>query len=136
MLLALVWVFVYSPLWAAPHSVKLAAGKRIVEARIARTPSELGQGLSGVSDLGEDEGMLFILPRRDKVRFCMASVGIPLSIAYLDSDGRVLKIEDMDPDSPGRMYETPDQARFALEMNQGWFKRYGLKEGDRIERRS
>jgi uncharacterized protein len=121
---------------AAPASVKLVAGGEVIDAQIARSDEELGLGLSGATALGENEGLLFVLPKGGKSKFHMKAVTLPLSIAYLDQRGRILKLEDMDPKAPGRMYEAPDQTRFALEMNQGWFERHGLREGDRIRRKS
>ncbi len=132
---------VYSALLAAstapiPVSVQLIAGKKMVEARVARKNEELEQGLSGISQLGEDEGMIFVLPKKSKTKFHMKGVKIPLSIAYLDWRGKILKIEDMDPKTLERIYEAPDKTRYALEMNRGWFERAGLKKGDPIRRKS
>ena len=132
---------IYSILLAAsespmPVSVQLIAGKKIVETKVARADKELEQGLSGISQLGEDEGMIFVLPKKSKTKFHMKGVKIPLSIAYLDWRGKILKIEDMDPKTPESIYEAPDKTRYALEMNQGWFERSGLKKGDSIRRKS
>ncbi len=132
---------VYSALLAAsaipvPVSVQLIAGKKTVEARVARSDEELEQGLSGISQLGEDEGMIFVLPKKGKTKFHMKGVKIPLSISYIDWRGKILKIEDMDLKTPERIYEAPDKTRYALEMNLGWFGRSGLKKGDQIRRKS
>lgn len=120
----------------SPISVELIAGEKTIDAWVVFTQKELEQGLSGEPWLRENEGMLFVLPKKGKIKFHMEGVKIPLSIAYLDGRGKILKIEDMDPKAPDRMYEAPDKTRFALEMNQGWFRRNGLKEGDRIRRKT
>ena len=131
---------IYSTLAASvppiPISAQLIAGKKIVEAKVVRADAELQQGLSGISQLGENEGMIFLLPKKSKTKFHMKGVKIPLSIAYLDWRGKILKIEDMDPKTPERIYEAPDKTRYALEMNRGWFDRSGLKKGDSIRRKS
>jgi len=132
---------IYSTLLAAseapiPVSVQLIAGKKIVEAKVARANEELQQGLSGISLLGEDEGMIFVLPKNRKTKFHMKGVTIPLSIAYLDWRGKILKTEDMDLKTPERIYEAPDKTRYALEMNRGWFERAGLKKGNSIRRKN
>ena len=116
-------------------SVELIAGEKVIDAWVVFAKEELEQGLSGVPWLREDEGMLFVLPKKVKTKFHMRGVKIPLTVAYLNGRGKVLKIEDMDPKTPERIYEAPDDARFALEMNQGWFHRNGLKTGDRIRRK-
>jgi len=117
-------------------SVELMAGGKAIDAWVVFAESELEQGLSGVLWLGANEGMIFVLPKKTKTRFHMTGVTIPLSIAYLNGRGKILKIEDMDPKTPERIYEAPDDTRYALEVNQGWFDRNGVKKGDRIRRRS
>ncbi len=129
----------HSVLLASPPpssiSVELIAGEKVIDAWVVFAKEELEQGLSGVPWLREDEGMLFVLPKKVKTKFHMKGVKIPLTVAYLGGRGKVLKIENMDPKTPERIYEAPDDARFALEMNQGWFRRNGLKTGDRIRRK-
>jgi len=117
-------------------SVELIAGDKAIDAWVVFAQEELEQGLSGVLWLGENEGMIFVLPKKTQTKFHMKGVTIPLSIAYLNWRGKILKIEDMEPKTPERIYEAPDGTRYALEMNQGWFERNGLKEGDRIRRKS
>ena len=117
-------------------SVELTAGDKVIDAWVVFAQGELEQGLSGVLWLGENEGMIFFLPKNTKARFHMKGVTIPLSIAYLNWRGKILKIEDMDPKTPERIYEAPDGIRYALEMNQRWFERNGVKERDRIRRKS
>lgn len=116
-------------------SVELDAGEKVINAWVVFTQGALEQGLSDVSWLGEDEGMIFVLPKNARVKFHMEGVKIPLSIAYINWRGKILKIEDMDPEMPERIYEAPEGARYALEMNQGWFERNGLKPGDPVRRR-
>ena len=127
-----------SALLASPSpssiSVELIAGEKVIDAWVVFAQKELEQGLSGLPWLGENEGMLFVL-KKNKTKFHMKGVKVPLSIAYLDGRGKILKIEDMNPETPELIYEAPDKTRYALEMNHGWFKRYGLKEGDQIRRR-
>ena len=117
-------------------SVELIAGDKAIDAWVVFAQEELEQGLSGVLWLGENEGMIFVLPKKTQTKFHMKGVTIPLSIAYLNWRGKILKIEDMEPKTPELIYEAPDGTRYALEMNQGWFERNGLKEGDRIRRKS
>ena|GEM_PF-1441270 len=130
----------HSSLLASPPpssiSVELVAGEKVIDALVVFAQEELEQGLSGVPWLGENEGMLFVLPKKGTPKFHMKGVNIPLSIAYLNWRGKILKIEDMDPKTPERIYEALHDTRYALEMNQGWFERNGLKEGDRIRRKS
>ncbi len=117
-------------------SVELIAGDKVIDAWVVFAQEELEQGLSGVLWLGENEGMIFVLPKKPQTKFHMKGVTIPLSIAYLNWRGKILRIEDMDPKTPERVYEAPNDTRYALEVNQGWFERNGVKVGDRIRRKS
>jgi uncharacterized membrane protein (UPF0127 family) len=78
--------------------------------------------------LGRDQGMLFVYPTEGPRSFWVKNTLIPLSIAYLNKDGLIVRIADMKPKD-----ETPipssRPAMYALEMEQGWFVSHGVKEG-------
>jgi hypothetical protein len=62
----------------------------------------------------------------------MKDTRIPLSIAFLDESGRVLAIEDMAP-LDETLHPSPGPVRYAIEANQGWFERNGIRAGDKFE---
>jgi uncharacterized membrane protein (UPF0127 family) len=100
-----------------------------IRVEVARTPEERAQGLMGRERMGKDDGMLFIFEVEDRHGFWMKNTLIPLSIAFIDREGRIVRITDMMPlsfDSHG----PPRPVLFALEMNRGWFKANGIREGD------
>jgi uncharacterized membrane protein (UPF0127 family) len=80
-------------------------------------------------NLGDGKGMLFIFDRDEILSFWMKNTRIPLSIAFIAKDGRILEIRNMQPQD-----ETPVRssrsARYALEVPQGWFSRAGIAPGD------
>lgn len=78
--------------------------------------------------LTESSGMLFIFPDEDVVRMWMKDTVIPLSVAFLDRDGRVLNIEEMRPLTL-EPHASRSAARFALEMDAGWFARHHVAPG-------
>ena len=80
-------------------------------------------------ELPEDRGMLFIWPSAVKQSFWMRNTSIPLSIAFLDEDGKILQVEDLRPHDE-RYTRSKDEVRYALEVNRGWFAKNGLKAGD------
>jgi uncharacterized membrane protein (UPF0127 family) len=102
-----------------------------VRAEIARTDDERSRGLMHRKKLPDGEGMLFVFERDQILSFWMKNTLIPLSIAYISSDGRILEIHDMIPGdlSPVRSGRS---ARYALEVPQGWFGRAGTSVGDRL----
>lgn len=103
----------------------------VVWVEIARTEEERTRGLMFRKKLSENTGMLFVYENEDFRCFWMKNTYIPLSLAYIDSDGVIFQIEEMKP-----LDEVPVEsvrpARFVLEVNQGWFRRNGIGIGDRI----
>ena len=108
-----------------------AGGKVMVKAEIARTSAQQQQGLMHRKVLKDGEAMLFIFERDEILSFWMKNTLIPLSIAYITSDGRILEIYDMEPGNLNPVYSSRS-ARYALEVPKGWFSRAGLGVGDRL----
>jgi len=95
----------------------------------AKTPEERAKGLMGRKQLGQDEGMLFIFEKEDYNGFWMKNTLIPLSIAFMDREGRIVKITDMKPLTL-ESHDPPKPILYALEMKKGWFSANGIKVGD------
>jgi len=129
-------LFVLLVLWAVPvaHSqtplkIPLYIGQKEIWVEVARTPEERNHGLMDRKVLGKDEGMLFIFETEDRHGFWMKNTFIPLSIAFIDKNGKIAWITDMQPltlDS----HVPPQPILYALEMNKGWFSSHGIKAGD------
>ena len=113
-----------------------ASGDESVKVRveIADKPDEQAKGLMYRMALGQERGMLFVFPTEEDRSFWMKDTLIPLSIAYIDSEGRIVDIQDMkalDDDPPH--YVSAEPARYALEVNKGFFDERGVKVGDRLD---
>ncbi len=117
---------------ADERRVELIVGEHPFFVELARTEEEWQRGLMFRETLGADEGMLFVFPDSRPRSFWMRDTRIPLSIAYIDADGRILEIHDMEPFSlePVR---SRSPARYALEVNRGRFDELGIVPGDRID---
>jgi uncharacterized membrane protein (UPF0127 family) len=114
-----------------PH-VFLQAGIHRIKAEVARSQLERSRGLMLRKSLQPNSGMLFEFERAAMHCFWMKNTLIPLTIAFLDDDGTIVTLADMQPhDESSHCPEKP--VRRALEMEQGWFKAKGLKVGDRIK---
>jgi uncharacterized membrane protein (UPF0127 family) len=98
---------------------------------VARTPEERNLGLMGRTHLGKDEGMLFIFEAEDFHSFWMKNTFIPLSIAFIDKDRRIVWMTEMKPMTLDS-HVPPKPILFALEMNKGWFSSHGIKVGDTV----
>jgi uncharacterized membrane protein (UPF0127 family) len=93
-------------------------------------------GLAFRHKLPADRGMLFAYARDQILGFWMKDTYLPLSIAFIDGDGTILEIHDMAPLDTGPRYISKSPARYALEVNQGWFADHDITVGDRVELKS
>ncbi|NRA07663.1 MAG: DUF192 domain-containing protein [Myxococcales bacterium] len=121
---------------AAPSvlpQTRIRVGNVDAQVEVAATPAVRKRGLMFREVLAADHGMLFIFPDERLRVFWMRNTRIPLSIAYADSGGRIVQIADMEPLSEGSV-PSGVPARYALEMNRGWFARHGVRVGDTIRR--
>ena len=110
---------------------KIKINNSSLKVRFVKTKQEQKQGLMGIDLLPKDQGMLFCYPEEQKMSFWMKDTKIPLSLAFIDKNKKIIAIEDMKPlDTNGTKFN--DKAKWALEVNQGWFKENGIKLGDKV----
>jgi len=128
-------LFVFLFLWVSfTHSqsllkIHIYINNKEIWVELAKTPEERNRGLMGRRHLKKDEGMLFVFEREDYHGFWMKDTPIPLSIAFIDREGRIIKIEDMEPFTLNTHFPSIP-VLYALEMRKGWFSSNGIKEGD------
>lgn len=122
---------------AAPASaqdlpvVQLNAGMYLIRAEVAADFGSRAQGLMYRKSLPSNAGMLFIFDEPGAQCMWMKNTLIPLSVAFMADDGTILNIEDMAPQTlDSHCARRP--ARYALEMNGGWFAARGIKPGMRL----
>jgi len=112
-------------------TVQLSAGMHLIKAEVATGPDERAAGLMFRKDMAANAGMLFAFEQPAVHCFWMQNTLLPLSIAFLADDGSVVNIADMKPQTTdSHCAEKP--VRYALEMNQGWFAKRGIKAGSRL----
>jgi len=111
---------------------ELNLADRVLTVEIAATPETMSRGLMFRDSMPEHHGMLFIWPRDQMVAMWMKNTRIPLSVAFIDRDFRILNIARMEPHSL-EIHPSAGAARYALELNQGWFERHGVTAGDSID---
>lgn len=111
-------------------SIILRIGNARIIAEVADTPPLWEKGLMDRKTLKPNHGMLFIFNRRDIQWFWMKNTYIPLDIAFLGDDGKILKITTMKPLNL-KGVNSGKPCRYALEIGAGFFKRHSIKPGDR-----
>jgi uncharacterized protein len=104
-----------------------------LQVRIAETEQERQAGLMHVMALAQDDGMAFVFPGPVTETFWMKDTVIPLSVAFVDANDRVVSIADMQPcaDDPCPTYAASGPYELAVEANLGWFSDHGVAAGDR-----
>ena len=113
-------------------TVSLSAGMHVIRAEVARTPLQRQMGLMFRQQMAAHEGMLFAFEVPAKQCFWMKNTPLPLSIAFIADDGHIVNIADMQPQSV-ESHCSAEPVRFALEMNQGWFAKRGIKPGFKLK---
>ncbi|NJD25097.1 MAG: DUF192 domain-containing protein [Betaproteobacteria bacterium] len=111
--------------------VELTAGFHRIEAEVAATDQNRQVGLMNRKAMPPQRGMLFVFTEPRTHCMWMRNTHIPLSVAFLDESGAVLNIEDMQPQTDNS-HCARKPARYALEMNLGWFAQRGLGPGARV----
>lgn len=108
--------------------LELLAGMHRIEAEVAATSESRQIGMMQRTIMPPQRGMLFVFPEVAKHCMWMRNTLLPLSVAFLDESGRIINVEDMQPKTENNHCATKP-ARYALEMNLGWFKSRGLGPG-------
>jgi uncharacterized membrane protein (UPF0127 family) len=110
----------------------LYAHHMLILVESARTQQQREQGLQGRAVLNKNSGMLFFFEEEGYPRFWMKNTFIPLDIAFLDARKKIVDIQEMVPLQIEQRYGPPVKVKYALEMNAGWFKKQGIKNGERV----
>jgi len=110
---------------------ELDIGGHKLTVEVASDPQQLERGLMYRRMLPENRGMLFVFDAPQILRFWMKNTYLPLSIAFIDADGVIINIADMKPKTIS-VHSSSKPAKFALEVNQGWFRRNHVGPGLRI----
>ncbi|HEX5391754.1 MAG TPA: DUF192 domain-containing protein, partial [Rhodocyclaceae bacterium] len=106
----------------------LSMGIHRIEAEVAATQDLRMQGLMFRQTMADNHGMLFVFPDAQRHCMWMRNTLLPLSVAFLDEQGHIINVEDMQPRTENN-HCAAKPARYALEMNLGWFKRKGMNAG-------
>jgi uncharacterized protein len=114
------------------RTTELQAGIHIIKTELAITPEQQATGMMFRTEMGTNEGMLFVNEDASVRCFWMRNTLIPLSIAFLADDGTIVNIANMQPRSD-QSHCSLRPVRYALEMNQGWFAKRGIKAGMKLQ---
>lgn len=111
------------------RTIVLWLGAKELLAEVAISPTEIATGMMYRTQMAENEAMLFVFSQPRRATFYMRNTFLPLSCAYMDSDGKILEMHDMKPEDETPIVASSDQVQYVLEVNQGWFERHNVSKG-------
>jgi uncharacterized membrane protein (UPF0127 family) len=113
-------------------TIPLTINEHKLVAEVAATPDQRSTGLMHRFSLQPDHGMVFVFERAEPQGFWMRNTFIPLSIAFIAPDGRIINVDDMAPHDE-RTHVSRGPALYAIEMRKGWFAERGIGAGDVVK---
>ncbi|MCC6072684.1 DUF192 domain-containing protein [Massilia sp. GCM10020059] len=112
-------------------TIQLSAGMHLIQAEVAQTDAQRQQGLMFREKMANNHGMVFVFDQATSQCMWMKNTPLPLSVAFIDAEGKIVNIEDMQPQTlDSHCSATP--VKYALEMNLGWFKQKNVKPGSTV----
>jgi uncharacterized membrane protein (UPF0127 family) len=111
--------------------MELTAGMHRIEAEVAANDPNRQLGLMNRKSMPQQHGMLFVFNHENTHCMWMRNTLLPLSVAFVDANGVIINIEDMKPQTEDN-HCARQPARYALEMNLGWFAQRGIKPGTKL----
>lgn len=112
-------------------TIELGVGMHVIKAELAVTPTQQAVGMMMRTEMGANDGMLFVNADSSPRCFWMRNTLVPLSIAFISEDGTIVNIAEMQPRSD-ESHCSSKPVRYALEMNKGWFTKRGIHAGTRL----
>lgn len=109
-------------------TMQLWLGAERLETELALTPEQERTGMMFRTNMAENEGMIFVFPPQ-RAAFWMKNCTVPLSVAYMDPDGIIQEIHDLEPHNTNSVLSASDNISYALETPQGWFDRHHVRTG-------
>ncbi len=111
----------------------LKVGGHTVRVQLAVTMDEMQRGLMGRRDLGADDAMIFVYPAPTRMSFWMRNTPTPLDIGFFTADGKLGEVYQMYAFDETPVKSTGTDYTLALELNQGWFAKNGIKPGAQLD---
>lgn len=111
-------------------TLHIQVNKIQLQVEVASTHEERLLGLMYRKKLSQNKGMLFIYSSERIIKLWMKNTFIPLSVAFLNKEKKIINIEKMEPNQTKLIYRSKDLALYAVEVNQGWFETHNISAGD------
>ena len=113
-------------------TIKLWLGAQEMNAELALNAGQMRTGMMFRTNMEANGGMLFVLPQPQQAGFWMKNCFVPLSAAYIDSEGTILEIHPLQPQNTNPVLSAAANVQYVLETPQGWFDRNQVSTGAMI----
>ena len=110
-------------------TIKVSVGSEEMVAEICREPVEIATGMMFRTKMAENEAMIFVFSNAEPRNFYMRNCLVPLSAAYIEPDGKIAEMIDLQPGDERGVQSRTSNIQFVLEVPQGWFKRHNITNG-------
>ena len=107
-------------------------GGEVLTAEVAREDVQIRTGMMYRTTMAENEAMIFIFSQPEPKSFYMRNCTVALSAAYIEPDGTIAEIVDLQPHNETPVASKSANIQFVLEVPQGWFQRHNIKPGATI----
>jgi uncharacterized membrane protein (UPF0127 family) len=114
------------------QTMKLWVGPHATIAELALSMPQQNAGMMFRTNMPENESMLFVSAYPGPRSFWMKNTSLPLSLAYLDPNGTILEIHDLQPFDTNPVSSVSENVQYVLETPQGWFKRHNVEPGTAV----
>jgi uncharacterized protein len=110
-------------------TIKVNMGSEEMIAEVCREPVEIATGMMFRTKMAENEAMIFVFSNAEPRNFYMRNCLVPLSAAYIEPDGKIAEMIDLQPGDERGVQSRTSNIQFVLEVPQGWFKRHSITNG-------
>jgi uncharacterized membrane protein (UPF0127 family) len=115
------------------HYFDVTIEGKLIRLQLAIEAEELRRGLMYRKKMGENDGMIFLYTKPQRMSFWMRNTPLPLDVGFISSDGVLQEYYPLYPYDETSVVSRSDELQFALELNQGWFQKNNITRGAKLD---
>lgn len=115
------------------REIWVTLGEKTIKAVVADEEQTLLKGLLGWDRITDEKGMLLDFGKPGQYAIHMQGMKFPIDAVWIDAGGIVKLIYEKIQPNSGRIYPSVYSCRYCLEIQSGFCRRFGVKEGDKIK---
>lgn len=114
--------------------VIISIGNNNINTKVADDPKSLEMGLSNTESLGPNDGMFFVFDMPSQKFFWMKDMNFAIDIIWIDEDFKITGVvQNAQPSSYPKTFSSPNDTKYVLEVNSGYFAKHNLHIGDKVK---